>query len=274
MSIRKALYILLTAAGTLPAATIFTSADCSHNPDSAVIRSGSSGGGVGSPEASCFANGYDSHRGITLLNSATADVFTTATAATASASYSVYRFAPMNVSATATYDNDFEVTFFGGSGFGVFAPCLSVGAAAGPALATATLKQPSVEIPLIPAGRSSLQLGADPGYSGSDNCEGIATPGTGFYFAFGEPVKFGVALSASANSNVGLAPSIGSNATFRFSFNVSQISALDPGQISLQPITTAAWTLADLSVPEPGLAGLTAAVLAGLLFLHKPKLSD
>jgi hypothetical protein len=79
-------------------------------------------------------------------------------------------------------------------------------------------------------------------------------------------VRFGVALDAFADSDIGLAPETGSNAKFLFSFNASTIETNSSGGGRLIPLPDATWTLVDMNVPEPSMAGLIAGLaVLGLL---------
>ena len=262
----NSLLVLITAAATLPAATISTSAICGANSNyQGVVQYGSSGGGPGSPHADCFVTTFD--HGGDRFNTGQADVFINATSATASAWYSVYRFVPADVSASASYQNNFAVTFFGGSGFGIFFPNLCATGSGGGAQAVATLLDPAVAIPSLGAGLGPFSVRVEVDSYAGKNCSPL--PAIGFSFAFGVPVRFGIALNAHANENEGRGPTDASSAEFLFSFNGPydgpyEVLVDSYGQTRFQQITTATWNLVDLSVPEPGTSGLLGFTLAGV----------
>jgi hypothetical protein len=254
------LLVVLAAAATLPGATIFTSAGFGG---CCLVSADCSGGGPGSSHAGCSGQTFD--RGRLWSNDVQADVFTTATLAGASESYSLYQpYGPLAL-AEASYQNDFAITIFGGSGFGLFMPCFSVSGRRGAARAIATLREPPVFIPPIGGGgQSSFGIDVAGSIGAANSCilNPVPNPGGGFSFAFGEPVSFGIALDALAGSF-----SDGrSEADFLFSFNVSQVVLDGSGHVTgIQSLPTATWNLVDLSVPEPSTVVPMALFLAIML---------
>lgn len=250
--------LLLAAAAMLPAATISTSAVCVP----ALNQAGpitSIGGGPGSPLADCSESVLD--RGQLWGNSADASVG----AGSVEADYSVYRFAAPSVSASASYQETFNVTFFGASGFGIFEPSLSVRGSGGLGSATVTLDNSPVVLPGLGSGRDSVDLtssssGHGDYYGGASlmNCGGRVDPGNGFNFTFGQPQTFTLVLSALADETG--APTDHSQAAFLFSFGVSDWP-------TLQPIPGVTWDLE--AVPEPSMAVPAGIFLAIVIFIAR-----
>jgi hypothetical protein len=124
------------------------------------------------------------------------------------------------------------------------------------------------------SGRSTVGIDA-PGSIGAgtaNNCPNpLLDPGNAFSFVFGTPVSFGIDLE-TFSSGTG-APSDSSGAGFG-GFNVSQVVVNSSGGPSFQPFPAATWNLVDLSVPEPGTAGLLGFTLAGLFFALRSSVSS
>ncbi len=267
MSYMRAFATILSIATVCPAATIFTSADCRPDPNSSIIlHIQNSGGGPGSAGAGCSANGeYNTH---IITNGVSADVFTAGMFAQVTVRHGLDHFYPIDVRGSATYQSDFVVTFLGDPGFGLFTPCITAAAGGGgTANASASLAGPQVVVPGVvnPPWAGATSISRQPGLNNSTCQEGSA-PGY-FAFAFGQPVQFSVALSASTDTNnpLGSAALQGvATAAFLNSFRVARLSVDGSGRESYQQLTNASWELLDVSVPEPGTAGLAGLAFAGM----------
>lgn len=251
--------IVIAAAGLLPAATISTDAFCAgFNATGPVTHNG---GGPESPHADCTSFILD--RGLLRANTATADVFY----ADVVASYSAYRFAPLDVSASGSLFDTFTVTFSGGSGFGLFLPCATVAVTGGSASATATVNN-SIIIPGFPSANTSIGVLANTGTTGEVNFQSICNLpfGSGtFRMIFGQPVTLTIDLHAFATDFGELAghnPDGRSEAKFLFSFLVDQVTYDPNGRILLTPLPGATW---DLQAPEPSTLVLVLGVLLVLV---------
>lgn len=267
MSFIRGLIIILSIATVGPAATIFTSADCHPNPNFPdVLQIQNGGGGPGSASASCTANGeYKTHF---ISNSISANVFTPGMSVQVTVQHTLDNHYPIDVSGSATYQSNFVVTFLGDSGFGLFTPCISAAAGGGgTASASAALAGPQVIVPGVvnPPWASDGPVSVQPGMYGM-NCQAGSAPGN-FAFAFGQPVQFSVALSAATdtfNPASSAARQGGATAAFLNSFRVARLSVDSSGHESNQQLTDASWELLDVSVPEPGTAGLAGLAFAGM----------
>ncbi len=172
---------------------------------------------------------------------------------------------------SASYDNDFEITFFGGvsnpslptwanPGGGFFEPCfqLSIGGdSASTSTAAATLT----------TGGASHTWTASPG-APITTCLGrsLIVP-----FQFGEPIQFHVALTAQAKNPWGGGAQFHSgsaSASFLFSVTAVQLVAQDNGTCcGGAPVDS--WQLLDLSIPEPGTAGLLLVPIGVVVLVHR-----
>ncbi len=223
VSVLPLLMTFLGLATTMPAATLFTNSECGNNPFALHVEH--SGGGPGSSHAECSATGFD--RGHNTFNTASADVSTSPQQVAVTAYHSDYRFAPLDTSGSAFYQNEYAVTLFGDPGFGIFVPCLTAsGGGGGEASATAQLDMkvtlPPEIVQALGSGNSNVAVHTDT--LSTSTCDVIATPPY-FFFEFGKPLTFSVALNAFSSSNPDGFPFGSETATFLYAFSVSRIES-------------------------------------------------
>jgi len=231
MSAFKASFFLLATAVALPAASIFTSANCPVYVGPSMDQITTTGGGAGAGMASCTSSVSDQG---TFLGFASANAYSSA--ASVSVDYSITRSFFPDFSAQATSQDLYTVTFSGGSGNGYFTPCLSANGYAELALATATVTNGQ-------SGPSTFTVSSSSN-STATSCSNTS-PNEQFVFLFGVPVTFQILLSATENSNSVFSTNAQSEADFLLTFNVSNPSAT--------------WLLAE--VPEPAISGFLGATL-------------
>ncbi len=230
--------LLLGAALSLSAGTISTGVNCSTSDPIFLYSSNA-------PLSDCLT--YTLDRGVLQPNYARAE----ASPGHVLASHDVYRYAPgPRLTASALYGETYNVTFFGGSGLGVFTPCVQVSPQGGEASADLYLNSPAVQIP------GSVNLFGVSHHIGSPypntSCPDVYN---GFVFVFGQSSTFSVVLKASVDSQYSHQPYVRPTADFLSSFSVFGYARHEP----LQGIT---WDLAP--VPEPSTA-LLAALALGII---------